>query len=446
MLYFLLIFLILFTLPAFAQTEITLSVNGNLVTCDVPPIIVNDRTLVPARALFESLGATLDYDGSVRRVTIQLNDTTILLTIDSATAYVNGAACTLEAAPVLVSDRTLLPARFVAEQLGFSVDWDNDLRRVLIWQETHPNTITKIQPQFRGQYVVLDIYFSKPLEDYKVYPLGNPTRTVLELNDCTYADTTTINVADGGLQRIRMGNHPEYFKLVADLDENLPYEFSLSGDRMFATMQYTLNPKTSIDPPAPPAPGTKTVVIDAGHGGTASGTLGRRDGQVILVEKELTLTISMEVVRLLRESGVNVLTTRTSDVDVPLVARAEVANNNNADLFVSVHINYFDDPSANGSLVLYNGDKDQQNPGQMSSKKIAEIIEKNLVSQLGTRDGGVRSEPEMAVLRHTVMPAVLVETAFASNPKDQELLLSHEKLMAAAKGIANGILEVLGQM
>ncbi len=96
---------------------------------DVPPIIENDRTLVPFRAIFETLGAVVDWDGASQTVTGALNGSTVSLVIGSSTAYVNGQSTMLDVPPKILNNRTLVPLRFIAENLGFGVEWnDADMR------------------------------------------------------------------------------------------------------------------------------------------------------------------------------------------------------------------------------------------------------------------------------------------------------------------------------
>lgn len=104
----------------------TVTINGRVMSFDVSPVIENGRTLVPLRDIFEALGAVVDWDGAARTVIAQKNNTTVRLTIGSNIAYRNNDRLTLEVPPRLVQDRTLVPVRFVAESLGATVAWDED--------------------------------------------------------------------------------------------------------------------------------------------------------------------------------------------------------------------------------------------------------------------------------------------------------------------------------
>ena len=91
-----------------AARNITLKLNGKAVQSDVSPVIMNDRTLIPVRALFEELGATVSWDSASRKATISYNGTKVELTINSKTAYVNGEAKQLDTAAMILQSRRLL--------------------------------------------------------------------------------------------------------------------------------------------------------------------------------------------------------------------------------------------------------------------------------------------------------------------------------------------------
>lgn len=99
-------------------------VFGEKKTNDVAPIIVNDRTMLPARFVAENLGAEVEWDDNNRQVIITRDDIKIVLTIDSAAAVVNGEEKELDSPAFIENDRTYTPVRFIAENLGAEVEWD----------------------------------------------------------------------------------------------------------------------------------------------------------------------------------------------------------------------------------------------------------------------------------------------------------------------------------
>ena len=194
-----------------------------------------------------------------------------------------------------------------------------------------------------------------------------------------------------------------------------------------------------------PATNSKLIVIDPGHGGGDVGTA--HNG---LVEKTLTLDIALRLRALLVSQGWTVRMTRETDVDpvspeniakmradgkpnpddrAYLQTRCDVANNGGARLFISIHINSAPSESVHGTTVYWY--KPQDAP-------FAQAIEKNLIALAGTQDDGARHE-NFYVVRHATMPAVLIETAFVTNPGDVALLRQPSFLQSVAQGIANGV-------
>ncbi len=118
----------------FIPNEITVLLDGKKLIFDQSPIIVDGRTLVPLRAIFEELGATVHWDGNTQTVTSTKGQTTISMSIGKTEMYKNGKSITLDVVPQLVGDRTLVPVRAVAEAFDCKVDWDGETRTVIIKQ------------------------------------------------------------------------------------------------------------------------------------------------------------------------------------------------------------------------------------------------------------------------------------------------------------------------
>lgn len=114
------------------NNAIKVFVNGNRVRFDTDPVLRNDTTLVGFRAILEALGAEVSWDGETKTVTAVGNGVTITLKINSTKADVNGQSYDLLAAPEIINDSTLVPVRFLSEQLGMKVDWDGEARTISI--------------------------------------------------------------------------------------------------------------------------------------------------------------------------------------------------------------------------------------------------------------------------------------------------------------------------
>lgn len=114
---------------------ITITVDGKAVDCAAYgqlPVIVEGRTLVPLRSVFEALGATVEWNNELRSVTSVKGDVTITLAVDSKDMVVNGEVKVLDVPAQIMNDRTMVPVRAVAEAFGAKVEWNNDTRTVVI--------------------------------------------------------------------------------------------------------------------------------------------------------------------------------------------------------------------------------------------------------------------------------------------------------------------------
>ena len=118
-----------------ASGQIAILYKGRYLKLDVPPIIESNRTLVPMRAIFEAMGAQVDWNEAEQQVTAVLGDKNIQLKVNSKVANVNGVEKALDVPARAVQNRTMVPLRFVGESLGLKVDWDGATRTVVIQEQ-----------------------------------------------------------------------------------------------------------------------------------------------------------------------------------------------------------------------------------------------------------------------------------------------------------------------
>ena len=235
------------------------------------------------------------------------------------------------------------------------------------------------------------------------------------------------------------------------------------------------SPEQGPETPAPPAQPAKprfieTICIDPGHGGEDLGAIGKSK----LQEKSVTLQIGLKLKRLIEsKTGLRVIMTRDKESEISLNTRASIANNQLAQMFISIHANssfrksaygsetYFVSLQATDQESLELAQKENQNmddPGESikndelkmilwnmaqtehirESSKLAEYIQNELNELLGTRNRGVKQAP-FRVLMRTAMPAVLIETAFISNSSEERKLKDEQFLDKIAFAIYNGI-------
>lgn len=122
-----------------ADDGIKVLLDGEVLEFDVPPQIIDARTMVPMRKIFEAMGAEVDWNGDTETVTAVKDDITVIMQINNTTIKVNDAEVVLDVPPQLIDGRTLVPARAVAESLNAKVDWNNDTQTVVITKHT-PDT------------------------------------------------------------------------------------------------------------------------------------------------------------------------------------------------------------------------------------------------------------------------------------------------------------------
>ncbi|MDI9476853.1 MAG: stalk domain-containing protein [Natronincolaceae bacterium] len=154
MLLLLLLAILMLSSTAFAE-PIKVYVENKQIEMPVAPIIEDGRTLVPVRAIFESMGATVGWDGETRTVTGQTEDKIIKLIIGDKTALVNNQKVELDVPAQIIDGSTLVPARFVAESLGAEVDWDNNTRSVLV-NSDYPYGKYKVTRVVDGDTFIVD--------------------------------------------------------------------------------------------------------------------------------------------------------------------------------------------------------------------------------------------------------------------------------------------------
>ncbi|HWR44177.1 N-acetylmuramoyl-L-alanine amidase [Sporomusa sp.] len=180
---------------------------------------------------------------------------------------------------------------------------------------------------------------------------------------------------------------------------------------------------------------SKLIVVDPGHGGSDTGAIGPNH----VMEKNITLAIAQELRNLLTADGATVIMTRAADQDVAysgasdkeeLAARIGIANQAKADLFISIHADAFDGSAGGTTTYFYDATE--------SDDELARVVQNNMVAKLQLYDRGVQQN-DYLVLEMANMPAVLVEAAFISNPKEAKLLANRSFDKKVAAGLYNGI-------
>ncbi len=341
--------------------------------------------------------------------------------------------------------------------------------------------------------VVLD------LEDqvqYEAHRLTGPDRIYFDLHDTSLAPEfagKSIEIGDALLARVRVAQPVAGLTRVVletrgnsnfsvSLEPN-PYRLVVQVRRLGADTKAQVNlfpgeaekEKLAIVVPPPSREDLMLrarvpkmrIVVDAGHGGWDLGTVGKQG----LLEKDLVLEIAQRLGKLLESRlGADVILTRIDDNYIPLDERAGIANQAQADLFISVHANYSDLPSARGVETYYTnffvapnakdletrqsatGNKNavtaSLSPAELhdkieQSRRLAASVQRSLYGTLavqnpGLRDRGVK-EASYVVLTETAMPGILAEVSFVSSPTDEQKLRSDGYREQIAEALYKGI-------
>ena len=181
----------------------------------------------------------------------------------------------------------------------------------------------------------------------------------------------------------------------------------------------------------------KIVVVDAGHGGSQPGAV-KRD----IYEKHLNLDIVLKLKELLDEvdeKKLKVFYTRLEDTNPSLMDRAYMANQLDANLFISVHNNASADgkfSSLNGTMVLYSPDEDDD-----SSKRLAQICLENVNESTGSKDLGLVEADHIYIIRTSEVPVALIEVGYMTNTTELDNLCTPEYQKKVAQGIYNAIMQ-----
>lgn len=187
----------------------------------------------------------------------------------------------------------------------------------------------------------------------------------------------------------------------------------------------------------------KIIVIDPGHGGPDGGAVGKNG----LVEKDVTLQIAFDLRDYLQQSGALVYLTRETDTDLvqndsqvsrrkaeDLMNRLEFVKRQDADLFISIHLNSFPKNRYFGAQTFYNPKSDE-------NKRLASLIQAELIRQLENTKRFPKANGDLYLLKHSPVPTCLIEVGFLSNPTEAELLATREYQQKIAASIYYGIIQ-----
>ncbi|MEK3823423.1 N-acetylmuramoyl-L-alanine amidase [Paenibacillus sp. FSL K6-1558] len=445
------------------QTKIILDGQELVLPSDVEVVNVNNNVMIPIRVVAENLKFNVKWDQKSQNVSIEQNAKILSLNVGKKEARVQNEKVTLNTAPKLIKNTVVVPLRFVSEEMGLSVSWNNKEKIVgLTSTEVPPVAEPSPAPtvpgvgnnivwgkvndlSFANQQLVVSV-------DKEVTPqitrLSNPDRIVVDLPNTTFGDIgSTLQQGTMGkldvsgisnVTEIRYAlfkNDPAQVRVVIELNNLSDVQVNSQYVSGKLILDLALTPTIGVPiSPVGNEGGKKIVVIDPGHGGKDPGTIGISNTQ----EKDFTLPLALKVQALLiQEPDIEVVMTRDTDVYPTRPERVQLANTLNADVFVSIHGNSVKaSPQTTGTETYYYK--------RSSSKELADIVHRHLIEALGFKDRKVKNG-NLEVLRNTTMPAVLLEIGFLSNLVEEQAMLSDSVQNKAAQAIVDGIKEFLHQ-
>ncbi|MGK5510069.1 N-acetylmuramoyl-L-alanine amidase [Brevibacillus formosus] len=446
--------------------------NGKQVKLDTPPVISQKRMLLPLRFVGESLGVTVGWDNSTRTVIanetpqVKLNGKVPTQPIKmyqvEDTMYASAQAIAEQVGQkgftwkrpergMTIDDQLVLPLRQLEDELGGSFAWDKknsqvEIDRLNILKDVSEDgdrvrieTALPVIPQsfvMTGPHrIVLDLpqtaLDDDLIDDLKRQDVKNDSVGESEETASAYdedqdkaSDSDEQNQAEQAKEEPLITNlrysqysaSPDTVRVVIELNQKSTYELAYTEDGI----EVKLKPK--------PKKTGYLIVVDAGHGGKDPGTKGSAGNN----EKDYNLAVSNKIVALLKQyPEFQVVPVRTTDVFYELSERVAIANELEADLFLSIHANAFPKPTAAGTETFYYNE---------NSKDFAQVVHKHLLGATQFPDRGFKKSG-FYVIKNTKMPAVLTETGFLSNPQENAQLTNPEFQDKIAKAIVAAIRE-----
>ena len=452
-----------------AATHINLDGHELIISTEAQVQIVNGSVMVPLRLVAEQLGYTVKWDNITKTATIEQAGTMLKLVLNNPTADAAGRPVKLDNPPFLSGNVTLVPLRFVSEETGTKVGWDNNTKTVML---SSPVKVPEqpIPPLAGSETTLTDLSFSDNKLTIKIQGTVTPSVFAMTAKDRIVVDLPNTSFSESFVQSPLLSNKqngtmivngspdvtsiryslfstvPSTIRIVLDLNSAKTYNVTnannglviidLNGNLPVSTPDATIVPVLPIATPTPviTASAQKLVVIDAGHGGKDPGGISLNKHN----EKDFTLSTVLKIQKLMeKEPNLKVVLTRSDDRYPTLQDRAKVANDLRADLFVSIHANSIPAGSTSnpsGTETYYT---------RKDSLAFAQTIHKYLVPATGLSDRGVR-QSSLYVTRETHMPAILLECGFLSNAKDESLMYSEDFQQRVAEAVVSGIKEYLG--
>jgi N-acetylmuramoyl-L-alanine amidase len=428
----------------------------------VPVTINPNGPMFGLTPLVDTLGGKVTSDESGESITLRLGDKDVVLGPGNAIVTVGDNIVSLSQPPARGEGGLQVPVDFLkktwGDLLGYAFDWHPETSRLTIARRGNRELgVTLDVVHLQGMTTVV---LQFPEEPHYQIDHSKPGMITVQMLSDRLTPPPAKEVQDPLVQGVAID--PQQVRI--QLSPGAQAESYVLGNPF--RLVFDIHPTSSVEVPTPSAqsaqrtPGVHTIVIDPGHGGVETGAIGPGGVQ----EKELTLELARELAAKLGRLGVQTVLTRTDDTLVALDTRAAIANQNRADLFISIHLNsslgagangtetYFlspqaSDPRAASSAATENTPSatsdaaggagapsaaEQQDVDLIlwdlaqsrhlaESQRFANMIQAQLNETLQIKDRGVKQAP-FRVLKGATMPAVLVELGFINNPEEEKKL------------------------
>lgn len=438
----------LYDLPA-----IVLYMNGEIIdTYLMPPVQIDGTTLVPVREVFEPLGAFVEWKEEEKKVYIDYEGKLLILEMDNKEAWINGAFIGLDMPAKIINNKIMVPLRFVSEQMGLDVQWIGETREIHIEQpikEEELPLIPDVEISNETQYEVEDNIPEVLKLDNIEYLEGDKTLTIYPSEEI---DTNQVTIEDLYRQKqlvIDLGaNYEEDFEEGKwDINQKTVKSITVVNDEttkliMDTQSIHTVNiiedeDKLQMELVKPKEKYDQIIMIDPGHGGYAPGTTVNG-----VVEKDINLKQAIAAKEMIENNtDIKVYMTREDDTGVENRNRTLLANEIEADFFISMHNNYADRKDASGTEVFYYPSEQDDR-----SQEIAKMIQNKIIMYGGIRDRGIKPGVDLIVLNTSQMPAVLIEGGFLSNEEDLVKLVSEDFTQLYAYAIYEAVVEIFSTL
>lgn len=279
--------------------------------------------------------------------------------------------------------------------------------------------------EYSGNSLSIDMPEGFNLSDVTVSDLYREKMIIVDLGDnySSILNTGTMMINDGIVESISIENGAT---TRIKIKEQIVRAVNISENRG----------KLVVDLVRPREKYNQIMVIDAGHGGSDGGSSGNG-----IREKEINLMQTKAIVTYIENnSNIKVYMTREDDTYPSLRGRTDLANEIEADIFVSVHNNSHNEVSKGTEVLYYPSTTDTR------SKQMAQIALDHIIRECGTYNRGIKSRPDLVVLNTSKMPAILLEGAFISNPTEAALLNSPDFTQKYARAVGNAIIEMFNTL